>query len=92
MPPLPGSPVKFSGLMDRVCAAERRERVPMPMPSPLNAAIVVSPLLPEYISVGSFVVDRDPRDLFVTSLPVLPFSFAAQRYIIGVMTAGAVKG
>lgn len=38
MPPLPFSPVKFSGLIERVCAFERRDRFPMFIPNPLNPA------------------------------------------------------
>src|SRR5271170_1275200 len=34
--PLPFSPVGFSGLIDRLSAVERIERLPMCMPSPLN--------------------------------------------------------
>src|SRR5271163_4589706 len=37
--PLPFSPVGFSGLIDRLSAVERIERLPMCMPSPLNDAI-----------------------------------------------------
>src|SRR5271154_4011316 len=37
--PLPFSPVGFSGLIERLSAAERIARLPMCMPSPLNDAI-----------------------------------------------------
>ena len=36
MPALPFSPVKFSGLIERVCAFDSRDRLPRPMPSPLK--------------------------------------------------------
>jgi hypothetical protein len=35
IPPLPFSPVKFSGLIDRVSASERRNRLPIPIFNPL---------------------------------------------------------
>ena len=37
MPPLPFSPVKFSGLIERVCAFDRRDRLPRCRPNPENA-------------------------------------------------------
>src|SRR5881392_3304651 len=40
IPAFPLSPVKFSALIDRVFAFDRRERLPRLMFSPLNAAIV----------------------------------------------------
>src|SRR5579862_624296 len=36
IPPLPGSPVKFSGPIDRVFASDRRDRLPRFMSRPLN--------------------------------------------------------
>src|SRR5713226_9550214 len=39
MPPCPGAPEKFSGLMDRVRAWDSRARFPSPMPSPLKSLI-----------------------------------------------------
>ena len=35
-PPLPFSPVKFSGLIERVFASDKRDRLPMFISSPLN--------------------------------------------------------
>src|SRR5215831_18238517 len=40
MPPAPFSPLKFSGLIERVCADDSRERVPRLIPSPLNDATI----------------------------------------------------
>src|SRR5712692_9267257 len=40
MPPCPGAPEKFSGLIDRVLASDNLERLPRPMPSPLKAAML----------------------------------------------------
>src|SRR5215216_5542920 len=39
IPPLPFSPVKFSGLIDLVCAEDRRDKLPRFIPRPLNPAI-----------------------------------------------------
>ena len=39
MPPAPGAPVKFSALIERVTALERRAIPPKPMPRPLNRSI-----------------------------------------------------
>src|SRR3954464_7031607 len=36
IPPLPFAPVKFSGLIERDFAFDRRERLPRDMPRPLN--------------------------------------------------------
>src|SRR3954447_25546816 len=36
LPPSPLAPVKFSGLIDRVFALDRRDRSPMPVVMPLN--------------------------------------------------------
>src|ERR687886_282377 len=36
IPPFPFSPVKFSGLIERDCAGDRRERLPRCIPRPLN--------------------------------------------------------
>src|SRR5690349_19610651 len=36
MPPLPGSPLKFSGLMERVTAFDSRDRLPGCIFKPLN--------------------------------------------------------
>ena len=36
IPPLPLLASKFSALIDRVCAAERRDKFPSDIPSPLN--------------------------------------------------------
>src|ERR1035437_8225289 len=36
MPALPFAPVWFSGLIDRVWAFDSRDRLPRPMPRPLN--------------------------------------------------------
>jgi hypothetical protein len=60
MPPRPGSPVWFSALIDRVWAADMRDNVPSPMPSPLNSPIVDSALrLFRTQAVGGLdVVDR----------------------------------
>ena len=37
MAPFPGSPVKFSGLIERVFALDNRERFPIFISSPLNS-------------------------------------------------------
>ena len=42
MPPLPFSPVKFSGLIERVLARDKRERLPRCSPRPLNSVISCS--------------------------------------------------
>src|SRR5207253_8309944 len=39
-PPCPGAPEKFSGLIDRVRAADTRAKLPRPRPSPLNSVIL----------------------------------------------------
>jgi len=39
--PLPLLPSKFSALTDRVCAAERRDKLPSDIPSPLNVVSLV---------------------------------------------------
>ena len=39
IPPLPFSPVKFSGLIERVFALDRFDRFPRLIPSPLNAIV-----------------------------------------------------
>ena len=36
IPPRPFSPVKFSALIERVFALERRDKLPNPMPKPLK--------------------------------------------------------
>jgi len=41
MPALPFSPVKFSGLMERVTAFERRERLPRLQPNPLYGELIM---------------------------------------------------
>ena len=41
MPPFPLAPSKFSGLMERVSAWERRERLPRFMPRPSNEMFMV---------------------------------------------------
>jgi hypothetical protein len=41
LPPLPWLPSKFSALIDRVCAAERRDTFPSDVPSPLNVVSIV---------------------------------------------------
>src|SRR3982750_1786005 len=41
MPPPPLAPLKFSGLIERVCALEIRARFPRCMPRPLNAATLL---------------------------------------------------
>ena len=41
LPPLPWLPSKFSALIDRVCAAERRDKFPSDIPSPLNVVSIV---------------------------------------------------
>jgi hypothetical protein len=45
MPPLPFSPVKFSGDMERVFALDKRERFPSPMFKPLKVYIGYIPSL-----------------------------------------------
>src|SRR5579871_1508688 len=47
MPPLPFSPVKFSGLIERVLALDRRARLPRCIPRPLNS--VIPPLSPSAV-------------------------------------------
>ncbi len=42
MPPAPFSPVKFSGLIERVLAEDRRDSLPMSMPSPENPCVIVT--------------------------------------------------
>jgi len=42
MPPLPFSPVKFSGLIERVLAFDSRESVPIPRPRPLDGGFWAS--------------------------------------------------
>jgi|GEM_PF-6853370 len=39
MPALPFSPVKFSALIERVFARDKRERLCIPSPNPLNVSI-----------------------------------------------------
>jgi hypothetical protein len=39
MPPLPFSPVKFSGEIDRVKAPETRDKFPKPIPNPLKLIV-----------------------------------------------------
>ena len=39
MPPAPFAPVKFSALIERDFARERRARFPMPRPRPLNGCV-----------------------------------------------------
>ncbi len=41
MPPLPFSPVKFSALIERVLARDRRDRLPRLRCSPLNGSVMV---------------------------------------------------
>ena len=40
MPPAPFAPVKFSALIERDFARERRARFPMPRPRPLNGCVI----------------------------------------------------
>src|SRR3954469_23451784 len=50
MPPWPFLPLKFSGLIERVFAADSRARVPRCMPRPLKRAILCS--IAERIQAG----------------------------------------
>ena len=40
MPPAPLAPVKFSALIERDFARDRRARLPMPSPRPLNGCVI----------------------------------------------------
>jgi hypothetical protein len=42
IPPLPLLLSKFSALLDRVCAAERRDKFPSDIPGPLNVVVIDS--------------------------------------------------
>ena len=45
MPPLPFSPVKFSGLIERVLAEDSRDRLPRFIPRPENSTVIADPII-----------------------------------------------
>src|SRR5215470_11955852 len=62
MPPWPGAPVKFSGLIERLLASDRRDRLPRWSPSPLKAVIVVSSCRESYRNVSIASIERQLRN------------------------------
>jgi len=70
IPPLPFSPVKFSGLIERVWALDNRDRLPRFMPKPLNAVPPRSCASLEAINST------------LTSKPTVPTTNQACRFIV----------
>ena len=59
MPPLPFSPLKFSGLIDRDCASESRERLPRCRSRPSKWGVTVcAPAIPQLATTVTTVQDR----------------------------------
>src|SRR5438105_3743242 len=65
MPALPFSPVKFSALIERVCAFDSSERLPKLMLRPLNVAIIC-PL--DHFKISRFR-ERWKRSMWLRLIP-----------------------
>src|SRR5665213_1453128 len=61
MPPLPFSPLKFSGLIDRVLASDKRYKLPRLTPSPLNFSCAMADKI-------TTISETVKTDLFITSI------------------------
>ena len=69
MPPLPFSPVKFSGLIERVFAFDKRDKFPRFIPRPLNETlIVIFPYLKTADDMESIQNDKSGRFWLIATL------------------------